>query len=101
MKQANLRIEKKVVKDPNDLLYCEFCNTQYTRKNRGRHRRSKKCKGYQDLNNILREIVKGGIFDTKITMRDLIRNAYTDKKGNTVYLTKNQFNFFNKLNKPT
>lgn len=88
-------------KTPYDKIKCDYCNTMYTRKNRAQHRKSKFCKAYQDINTIFKKLVlKVGPDMIKTNMKDLIAHPYTDKKGKTIYLTDNQYNFYSKLNIP-
>jgi len=98
MKIAMTSYEKK----PNDKIECKYCGTLHSRSHRSHHLKTKKCKAYQDANDVIRQtlLLNIGMDTGKKTMKDLILEPYTDKKGKTIYLTKNQFNFLSKLNKP-
>lgn len=85
-------------KTPNDKLICEFCKNQYTRAHRAKHRKSKTCQAYQTAIKAFTEILHDGNIQTRKSFMDFVKDPYTDKKGNTVYLTKKQFNFRNNIN---
>lgn len=85
-------------KQPDDKLICEYCNKQYTRAHRAQHRKSKLCQAFQQAGTLIREAILDNVGGKK-TFRDLICEPYTDSKGNTVYLTKKQFDFRSRLGK--
>ncbi len=88
----------KKYKLPDDKLICEFCNKQYTRAHRSQHRKSKICQAFQQAGTVIREALLDNVGGKK-SFRDLICEPYTDKNGNTVYLTKRQFDIRSRLGK--
>ena len=86
----------KIPKKPTDRLICDFCKTMYSRAHRAKHRKSKTCQAYQRASRVFLETLHGNE-TTRKSFMDFVKDPYTDKHGNTVYLTKRQFDFKNKL----
>jgi hypothetical protein len=84
-------------KTPNDKLICEFCKNRYTRAHRSKHRKTKTCQAYQNAMKVFLEVLHNGNDQTRKTFMDFVKEPYTDKKGNTVYLTKKQLYFRSNL----
>ena len=85
------------VKKPMDILICEFCNKNYTRKNRQQHRRSNLCKAYQKAVKVIQETILTTELNTKMKFKDRVAEPYTDQNGDTIYLTKKNIKFDKKL----
>lgn len=88
----------EIKKLPSDILVCEYCNKNYSRAHRSQHRKSKFCQAFQQAGKVIREAILDNVGGKK-SFSDLICDPYTDKDGNTVYLTKRQFDFQSRLGK--
>lgn len=82
---------------PSDRLICEFCKTQYTRAHRAKHRKSKTCQAYQNASKIFLEVIHDNENKVRKSFMDFVKEPYTDKNGETIYLTKKQFKFKSKF----
>jgi len=77
-------------------IKCKFCGIESTKKNWGRHKKSRICQSYQNSVKAFNEmLLEQG---TKIkTFDDLIKKPFTNEKGKTIYLNNFQLKFLNKL----
>lgn len=78
-----------------DRIICDICYKEYSRHNAHNHRNTQ----YHQVHNNIIEALKHSIkeFDGIKEFKDILKQPYTDNKGNIKYLSKFQLNFYNKL----
>jgi hypothetical protein len=84
----------------NQKIKCKFCDVEHSKINHSKHLKTKKCRAYQKMADYLIDNLLKGIETTRgQSIHNLVSIPYTNKKGDTVHLTKPQYDFFTKLHK--
>ena len=90
------RPKKENKADKYDIILCDVCNKNFKRNNRHNHKKTK----YHILHKQFYDTIKNNIVieDSKAkNFNDIIKYPCRDNKGNTIYLTNKQQNFYNKF----
>lgn len=79
----------------NERIICDICNKSYIRYNSYNHKKTKYHQNFNKIINTVKHLIHN--YENAKSINDIIKEQYTDNKGNIIYLTDKQYNFYSQL----